>query len=227
MTIDGCVYLMRHGCTALDTEHRSDGWLDMPLSAEGQLSVIPAQQCLKTEPIACIYAPDLKRTMETAHLVASGTLSKPRVEEANDSKTWNLGVLAGTHKRYGRPAVKRLIANPDDSPLGGESFNTFKNRFLPWFHAQLDEAIKSGEPILIVCSGSNLRLVGQELFNDADSLDLDEGGLVALYHSDGAWHEEVLIGAKDAGRAGGKHADMADGAKAAMDDALDDGRISS
>ena len=30
------IYLMRHGRTALDPMHRSDGWLDLPLSEKGQ-----------------------------------------------------------------------------------------------------------------------------------------------------------------------------------------------
>ena len=36
-------------------------------------------------------------------------------------------------KRYGRPEVQRLIDNPAEAPTGGESFNDFKARFMPWF----------------------------------------------------------------------------------------------
>lgn len=212
---------MRHGRTALDVTHRSDGWLDTPLSAEGQLSVIPAQQCLKTVPLKAIYAPDLKRTTETAQLVASGTVSKPEVKKANKAKTWNLGVLAGTRKRYGRPAVQRLIADPDKAPLGGESFNTFKARFVPWFSSIAKQAEHSAKPVLIVCSGSNLRCIGKELFNDQDAIDLDEGGLAVLWYSKDEWHEEVLTGGKGVeGRVDGKDSDALAGGKAAMDGVL-------
>ena len=214
------IYLMRHGRTALDVARRSDGWLDMPLSEEGQLSILPAQQRLKTVPLKTIYTPDLKRTRETAHLVASGTLSKPEVEEADDSKTWNLGALAGTKKRYGRPAVKRLVANPDSAPPGGESYNDFHARFLPWF----EKVSKGAGPILIICSGSNLRCLGKELFDNEDSLDLDEGGLACLNRKNGAWHAHVICGSKQARVDTGVAKDDAmDGGKAAIDDVFDRG----
>jgi len=195
--IQGSIYLMRHGSTALDVEHRSDGWLDLPLSDKGRIGLMPAQQYLKQIPLAAIYAPALKRTAETAHIVQSGTLSQPPIEINDEARTWNLGVLAGTRKRYGRPEVQKLLLTPDVAPLGGEAFNEFRGRFLPWFEKVAKKALKIGKPILIVCSGSNLRLLGQVLLGDADCLDLDEGGLACLHSSGGQWVGHVLFGAED------------------------------
>jgi len=193
----GAVYLMRHGHTVLDVSKRSDSWLDMPLSDTGRLSVVPAQQYLKTVPLACIYTPDLKRTLETAQIVKSGTLSDPDIDVSDDARTWNLGILAGTRKRYGRPEVQKLIDNPDRAPMGGESFNDFRDRFLPWFDEATEDATRA-EPVLIVGSGSNLRLIGQALLGDADALDLDEGGLACLHSVNGRWHGQVILGVDDA-----------------------------
>ena len=192
----GSVYVMRHGHTVLDVDRRSDGWLDMPLSDDGRLSVIPAQQYLKTVPLKCIYTADLKRTEETANIIASGTLSNPDVEPAPEGRTWNLGIIAGTRKRYGRPEVQKLIDSPDKSPMGGESFNDFSDRFLPWFNEQTEDATRS-EPVLYVGSGSNLRLIAQTLFGDADDLDLDEGGLACLHKVGDQWHCEIILGEDD------------------------------
>ena len=185
------IYLLRHGHTALDTENRSDGWLDLPLSDEGQLELIESQQALKTTPIAKIYTPDLKRTRETAQLMRSGLLSQPPVIVNDRAKTWNLGVLAGTKKRYGRPEVQKLIADPESVPLGGESYKDFCSRFLPWFEARCDEA-EPENPILIVCSGSNLRLIADKLLGDGDALDLDEGGLAILHKEGDTWTGEIV-----------------------------------
>lgn len=196
--IQGCIYLMRHGSTVLDVSHRSDGFLDFPLSDAGRLSVIPAQQYLKRVPLAAIYEPGLKRTAETAHLVKSGTLTDPPVHTEPAAKTWNLGLLAGTQKRYGRPEVKKLVDSPDQPAPGGESFNDFRGRFLPWFQGVAKQVVKTGKPVLIVCSGSNLRLLGQALCGDPDELDLDEGGLAELDYIAGQWHSEILYGAEDA-----------------------------
>ena len=191
--IDGTLYVMRHGHTVLDVDKRSDGWLDMPLSDAGRLGVINAQQRLKTVPLTVIYCPDLKRAHETAQIIASGTLTEPKVEKADEGRTWNLGVLAGMRKRYGRPEVERLIKDPESSPLGGESFNDFHERFMPWFTEIADECLDSGEPILYVGSGSNLRLIGQEFLGDAEAIDLEEGGLAALHFQNDAWHVDILV----------------------------------
>ncbi len=196
--VQATIYLMRHGATALDVEHRSDGWLDLPLSDDGRIGLIPAQQFLKKVPLAAIYEPGLRRTAETAHIVRSGGLADPAVKTEPDAKTWNLGIIAGTRKRYGRPEVQKLIQDPDRAPAGGESYNSFRARFLPWFEKVAKQAVKSRKPVLIVCSGSNLRCLGQALENDPDAFDLDEGGLASLDYINGQWHSEVLLGAEDA-----------------------------
>ena len=195
----GCIYIMRHGRTALDMEHRSDGWLDMPLSDQGQRELIDSQQHLKTTPISAIYTPDLKRTRETADLMKSGILQDPKIVVDDAAKTWNLGILAGTRKRYGRPKVQALVANPTSRPQGGESYKEFTGRFMPWFNKRAAEVAKSGKSILIVCSGSNLRCLGGWLLGDEDELDLDEGGLACLQQYGGVWSGVVIDGGEGDG----------------------------
>ena len=187
------IYVMRHGHTVLDADKRSDGFLDFPLSDVGLVSLIQAQQYLKMVPLTKIITADLKRTKQTAELIESGTISDPKLVVASEARTWNLGVIAGTKKRYGRPEVQRLIDNPTDAPQGGESYNDFKGRFLPWFNKQ----IAGSDCLLYVGSGSNLRLLGFELLGDMDALDLDEGGLACLYNADGSWYCNVIMGADD------------------------------
>ena len=188
------IYLMRHGRTALDMEKRSDGWLDMPLSNEGQVELIDSQQMLKQVPLTKIYTPSLKRTAETAHLIQSGTLSDPKIVVDDACKTWNLGVLAGTLKRYSRPEVKQLMDNPKATPQGGESYGAFTGRFLPWFQKRIAEVQKSGDPILIICSGSNLRCLGKMYLYNEDAVDLDEGGLAMMRPTAWGLSGEVILG---------------------------------
>lgn len=198
--VDGTIYLMRHGRTAMDMgANRSDGWLDMPLTDEGRVKLIPAQQLVKNIPLSAIHVPDLKRTQETGEIIKSGTMSDPKLVVSPQARTWNLGLIAGTRKEEGRPKVKQLKENPDTAPPGGESFNEFKGRFLPWFNKVAKQVVKSGEPVLMVLSGSNLRILGTDLLNsDESEVDLDEGGLAALHCVGGTWHAEVFLGHEDA-----------------------------
>lgn len=190
------IYLLRHGRTAMDALKRSDGWVDLPLSDKGRMGLIEPQQYLKLEPVAKIYSPPLRRTEETAHIIASGMMHKPDVLTTPKAMTWNLGVLAGAHKEQNRPKVKRLLANPDEVPLGGESYNEFKKRYMGWFQTRAEQSRRAGKPILLICSGSNLRLVSEILLDDRDKLNLDEGGLAVLHYAKGSWHAEVLFGDK-------------------------------
>jgi len=188
------IYLMRHGRTAMDVLKRSDGWLDLPLSDKGRMGLIPAQQHLKLEPINAIHAAPLRRTQETAHIMASGIVKCPTTFSCPEAMTWNLGVNAGLPKEEAKPKVKELLAHPDTSPIGGESYNEFKKRFMAWFKARVKECKAKGKPCLIVCSGSNLRLLGTVLCKNRDEFNLDEGGLVKLRQIDGKWHAQTLIG---------------------------------
>lgn len=187
------VYLMRHGCTVMDNEGRSDGWLDLPLSDAGRMGLIPPQQRLKMVPLKTIHTSALKRTEETGHIVSTGTMSNPPVKSSKSGNTWDLGVLTGMKKYYGHPKVEALLKNPDTAPMGGESYNHFKGRFMPWFRRLIAKATP-GHPILYVGSGSNLRCISKELLGDDKALDLDEGCLVALRKDGGKWHAEILSG---------------------------------
>lgn len=183
----------------MDNLHRSDGWLDLPLSDKGRMGLIPPQQYLKLEPLASIHAAPLRRTQETAHIVQSGILCSPDVRICKEAMTWDLGVLAGMHKKETKPKVRHLIDNPGEAPTGGESHGAFAGRFMPWFDARVREAKAKDKPILIIGSGSNLRLLGIELFGDKDAFNLGEGGLVKLWEEGGKWCKEIIFeGGKDA-----------------------------
>lgn len=199
--LTGVIYLMRHGHTVLDVDKRSDGFLDFPLSDKGRLGVIEAQQYLKTVPLSYIRTAPLKRTVETAEIVKSGTVSDPKIQTDDDGRTWNLGVLAGTAKKISKPLVRELMANPTQRPPSGESYNEFLARFIPWFEKNCTAPVlKNGKPILYVGSGSNLRALGQNFVSDMDALDLDEGGLAMLYFvGNGPWQIEVILGEDDSG----------------------------
>jgi broad specificity phosphatase PhoE len=177
----------------MDTVHRSDGLIDLPLSDSGRLGLIAAQQYLKTVPLRVIYAAPLKRTTETAEIIRSGVLSDPKIIICPEAITWDLGKLSGMQKRYSRPEVDELLKHPAVRAPSGESYSNFKRRYVPWFYGRAASAKK---PILIVGSGSNFRLLGDVLFDDPEALNLDEGGL-AILRQLGGWHKEIILGEED------------------------------
>lgn len=190
-------FIVRHGKTALDPAHRSDGWLDFPLSDDGRIRLLTAEQFLNTFPIKAIYAPTLKRTTETADILSSGILSHPKVVAADDAKTWNFGILAGTIKKENRPLIEHFMKHTHEAPEGGESRDAFRARFLPWLDARKAEVKANNGPILAVLSGSNIREISFQIYGDEEQIDLDEGGLAALYPEGDKWVAEIIFGHKD------------------------------
>lgn len=192
---------MRHGKTVLDKDKRSDGYIDLPLSEAGQSGVVAAaDEHLKGIPFQHIYAPDLKRTQETGHIISSGMSSQPPIHTHNGLKTWNLGFLSGNQKKFNKRIVKFLLDNPSQIPLGGESYNQFTNAFDNAINEQkqglLDGSLHG--PILDICSGSNCRRLGETLLHDRQALNIDEGGIILLYpDEDGRWCACVISGGSE------------------------------
>lgn len=159
--------------------------------------MIEAQQYFMEIPLAKIYAPTLKRTTETAEIISSGIIAHPKVVAADEAKTWNMGFLVGSLKKPNKPVVNYFMNHPDEAPTGGESMNSFQERFLPWIKEREEEVDEKGKPILIILSGSNLRALGVEMYDDRIVLDLDEGGVACLKKQDGKWTARVIFGHKD------------------------------
>src|SRR6267378_3965835 len=130
--LENVLFLMRHGRTVLDSEHRSDGWLDYALSDEGRIGLMPVQQYLKSAPITQVFTNSLRRCAETAHVITSGILSKPKLSVHDETRTWNLGELVGGKKKTNKPIVMYYMAHPEQEPKSGESLDAFRDRFLPF-----------------------------------------------------------------------------------------------
>ncbi len=191
------LFIMRHGRTVLDSEHRSDGWLDYPLSDDGRVGLMPVQQYLKSAPITQVHTSTLRRCAETAHIIASGILSKPKMHTDDDMRTWNLGELVGGKKKSNKPVVMYYMEHPEQEPKSGESLDAFRSRFMPCILKCMTQVVRGKGPFLLVTSGSGIREISYILSGNRDMLDLDEAGLAMLFMHAGKVHGKVIFGHKD------------------------------
>lgn len=189
------IYCMRHGQTALDDLHRSDGWLDLPLNDEGRKNVVIAfDEHIKSVPIKRIFCSPLRRVKETAEIIKSGIPSEPSVTVESGLKTWNLGTLAGTKKKPNKKVIKDLLAHRHKAAPEGESYDEFMDRFDAAFKKIQDKAKAEG-PFLVVLSGSNCRRLSEKLFDDREVLDINESGLFVVYQkADDSWTAKEIVG---------------------------------
>jgi broad specificity phosphatase PhoE len=128
------VLLMRHGPTQLNNadagKDRIRGWLNVPLSSEGheiaqQLAADVQQYSLKD-----LLSSDLSRAAETAKAVQEKNPAPLSLHP--ELRPWNLGNFSGQPTARVMPFVKDLVNHPTVSAPGGESFQSFMTRFVPF-----------------------------------------------------------------------------------------------
>jgi broad specificity phosphatase PhoE len=125
---------MRHGATSLNKggdQERLRGWLPVPLSPQGvqQMQYAGKRLAQNIGTPDSARASDLNRTMQSAGIV--GQSLGINISPDSNVRDWNTGKLAGQKVTDMLPEMKRLIENPDEPAPGGESINSYRQRFEP------------------------------------------------------------------------------------------------
>jgi 2,3-bisphosphoglycerate-dependent phosphoglycerate mutase len=191
--------LLRHGQSRWNLENRFTGWVDVDLTAEGELQARQSGRLIAEAGVAFDrgYASVLTRAIRTADLALAecGQLWIPLV------KDWRLnerhyGGLTGldkaeTAERHGEAQVKIWRRSYDIPPPplapGGEfdfhhdrryagapipdteSLKTTLDRVLPYWMAEIAPKLQAGETLLITAHGNSLRAIVKHLFNVPDA----------------------------------------------------------
>ena len=134
------IYVARHGQTDWNLEGRLQGGTDIPLNATGRQQAVQLGERLKNIRLDAVYSSALRRSRETAELVASSAplTPLPRLNERRLGKfegqklarSTTGGGAAGagpSDDPLTREYDRRLIV-PNDSLDGGESLEQFADR---------------------------------------------------------------------------------------------------
>ncbi len=154
------VFLVRHGATVLSAEDRFAGATDVDLSDEGRSQAARLGERLAGENIAAVYASPMRRTRETAALVAAShgveIRSKDGLREISHGR-WEQMTRAEVEAKYPEE-YQAWEADPFTfAPVGGESGISVMARALP----ALREIVVAhkGEKVLVVSHKATIRLV--------------------------------------------------------------------
>jgi broad specificity phosphatase PhoE len=125
------LFLIRHGESTWNFEHRIQGQSDPPLSEEGRLQAERLGRRLIGQPFAGFYSSDLKRALETAGAIAAATGGRP--EPIKALREIYLGEWEGLRTeelaRRFPEAWRAWIAEPNwDLVPGGEGAERFETR---------------------------------------------------------------------------------------------------
>lgn len=147
---------IRHGHTAFneDGREKARGWLPIPLTVEGMNAMVDTAESLEdVEDIKAIYCSDLVRAVQSAEEVAHA-LSMPIIprEEVRD---WDSGDMAGKEIKEVLPLMHKAYENPGMKVPGGETFQTFLDRCVPF----LDKLVKSDDLNIVVTHNRVMTLI--------------------------------------------------------------------
>lgn len=124
---------VRHGKTSHNlggSEEKLRGWLPLPLTEEGRAQADATGKALKGMNRPATFASsDLPRAMESAHIIGKHIGMDPTPDPA--IRDWNTGRLAGKKFSAVKDIIFDLIDHPDKPAPGGESLNSYLNRFVP------------------------------------------------------------------------------------------------
>lgn len=160
--------LVRHGQSLWNLENRFTGWVDVPLTAQGEEEARRAGELLRGVSIDVAYTSALKRAAHTLELaLAAIPLTVPIISDKALNER-DYGDLAGLNKddmrkKYGEEQVHIWRRSYDVAPPGGESLKDTKARTIPFFERAILGDIRQGKDVLVVAHGNSNRSMVMDL----------------------------------------------------------------
>lgn len=147
-------YAVRHGED--DNDKLIGGWEDAPIDEKGTNDAKEAAKFLVDKGIRCIICSDMKRTLETAKIIAKELNIKNLTTDFR-LRTWNKGYLNGEEKTEENKAVLRYYKeNPYKVIKNGESHYQFEDRSDEAYDFYIEQAYLDGT-LLIVMHNSGIK----------------------------------------------------------------------
>ena len=154
------VLIIRHGSTDLNKEggtsqDRIRGWADVLLNDKGRADAEKAAKKLEHEHPEEIYASDLKRAEETAHIINQHFHVPMTI--SRDLRPWNVGMYTGKKTDEVIGDLNHCVKNEEIVPVDGESFKHFRTRYLSKLREIMDEALRENCTYFVVSHFRNVK----------------------------------------------------------------------
>jgi len=154
------VILVRHGHTDLNNTDKSEdrirGHIDVPLNAEGIKDAERASSELKKEAVDGFFCSDLIRAKQTAEVLIKDFPKAPIIY-SNTLRPWNLGIYQGQKTEDVIEDLNTMVKRENIVPTDGESFKSFRTRYLGELIKIINLAIKKKEILVVVTHFRNLK----------------------------------------------------------------------
>jgi broad specificity phosphatase PhoE len=151
------IYVLRHGITQWNLEHRIQGVTDIPLLEEGRQEAYALREKVQALPVKRLYTSPLSRALETAHILNEDRCFDLEVEERlrevsfGQWEGWTWKQLQTRHPEL----MKQRPENGYIDPPEGESFAQTAQRVCQL----IDELQRRGEDCLLVTHKAVIRFL--------------------------------------------------------------------
>jgi 2,3-bisphosphoglycerate-dependent phosphoglycerate mutase len=165
--------LVRHGESLWNKENRFTGWVDVPLTENGEREAREAGKLLKEAGIQfnVAYTSQLDRAIKTLEIMLNEMkVQLPIIKDFHLNER-HYGDLQGlnkeeTAKKYGQDQVHLWRRSYDIKPPGGESLKDTQKRTVPFFqNTILLDLTQYRKNVLVVAHGNSLRSIVMYLEN--------------------------------------------------------------
>ena len=161
--------LVRHGQSQWNLENRFTGWVDVPLSAQGEEEAARAGGMLATYHFDLAFTSALQRAQNTLRIMlrVMGNEELPIIaNEALNERMY--GMLQGldkaeTAQRYGDEQVLIWRRSYDVAPPDGESLKDTAARVIPYVNQEIFPLLRAGKNVLVAAHGNSLRALVMQL----------------------------------------------------------------
>ena len=167
----GTLVLVRHGQSQWNLENRFTGWVDIPLTAEGEAEARRAGELLKGTTFDHAFTSALSRAQNTLRIILE-TIGETDLPTDSDQalNERHYGDLQGLNKdetaeKFGKEQVHIWRRSYDVPPPNGESLKDTGKRTLPYFDEHIKPLVLAGKSILVVAHGNSLRSIVMVLDN--------------------------------------------------------------
>ncbi|MEM0143168.1 MAG: 2,3-diphosphoglycerate-dependent phosphoglycerate mutase, partial [Candidatus Parvarchaeum sp.] len=155
--------ILRHGESLWNKENRFTGWVDVPLTVNGEEQAKKAGSLIKKSGIKfdIAYTSVLARAVDTLHIIMKNIGKLPVIKDpALNERMY--GDLQGLNKKdtaekYGAEQVHIWRRSYDIKPPNGESLEDTQKRTIPFFINCIMTDLKDGKNVLVVAHGNSLR----------------------------------------------------------------------
>ncbi len=168
--------LVRHGQSQWNLENRFTGWVDVPLTEQGEKEARRAGEKLKGYKFDVAFTSDLQRAQRTLALIiqVAGFKDLPvYMDQALNERHY--GALQGldkaeTAKKYGDEQVKIWrrsydVPPPKDDTGFTESLKDTAARTIPYYDTHILPYLQQGKNVIVAAHGNSLRSIVMHLEN--------------------------------------------------------------